>query len=236
MAGDEQRRGEPFEAAVAVEAARLAALLDRNVPAPREPVDLPQGDPPAVRAFWRAIGWNARWPQQFRLNHPARDRSQAELARLLQQLVEESPGSPALKRGGLPEIFRLVDVDRDGVGFVVTDEDAPRPDGDPSLVGVVFDTGATFVPATSYLAWCMDELIALSFTGWFQEVVAPSQIAGAPAEKPFPVLSPTTRLLAPEVWLLPAERGAPASAERRVAFADEEAFARLFGRLPRRSG
>lgn len=223
-----------FEARVAEEAERLGALLAKNAPAPRAPVDLPARDPPALGAFWRAVGWNARWPQRFRLHHPDAERSARELPRLLERLAAESPVSPALKPGGLPKAFRIADVDRDGIGFVLTDEDDPQRRNDPGLVLVVFETGQVSAVPISYLNWCAGELIAVAFAGWFQELVAPADLPGAAAETPFPALSPTTRLLAPDVWLMPADACAGPDAPRLVAFARAEDFTRAIGRPPRR--
>jgi hypothetical protein len=225
-----------FDATIAGEAQRLAALLTRNVPGAREPVSLPDSDPPAVRAFWTAVGWNPKWPREFRLHHPDAQKAARELPRLLEQLAEESPDSPALEPGGLPRAFRIADVDRDGVGFILTDEDDPQRRGDPRLVGVVFDTGEKFEPPISYLSWCADELLAVAFAGWFQEHVPAADVPAAAVETPFPVLSPTTRVLAPEVWLLPADPYAPPSGERLVAFAAAGDFTRAVGRPPRQFG
>ncbi|HXU61936.1 MAG TPA: hypothetical protein VN962_09565 [Polyangia bacterium] len=225
-----------FEATVAEEAARLAALLDKNAPAPRAPVSLRDSDPPALRAFWRAVGWNARWPQRFRLHHPDVEQSARELPRLLAQLAEESPASPALKPAGLPSAFRIADVDRDGLGFVLTNEDQPERRDDPGLVLVIFETGRTSAVRIPYLNWCGDELIAVSLAGWFQELVAPSELPAAPGQTPFPTLSPTTRLLAPDVWLMPADAEARPGAPRLVAFANPADFARTIGRPPKGTG
>jgi len=218
-----------FEATVAEEAERLAALLARNAPDPRAPVNLPDRDPPAVRAFWRAIGWNARWPRRFRLHHPDAEQSARELPRLLEQLAEESPASPALKPGGLPQAFRIADVDRDGIGFVLTNEDPP-PRDDPALVLVIFETGQTPAVPISYLTWCADELVAVALEGWFQELVPAAALPPAPAEAPFPTLSPTTRLLASDVWLMPADAYARPGADRLVAFASRDDFTRVVRR------
>ncbi|HXU63803.1 MAG TPA: hypothetical protein VN962_19025 [Polyangia bacterium] len=224
-----------FENQVADEAARLAALLDRNAPDPRAPLNMPDSDPPAVRAFWRAIGWNAGWPRRFRLHHPDPAQSARELPRLLAQLADECPASPALKPGGLPKAFRIADVDHDGIGFVLTNEDQPQRPGDPALVLVIFETGQTSPVPISYLNWCGDELVAVSFAGWFQELVAPADLPAAAAETPFPTLSPTTRVLGPDVWLLPADAYARPTAPRLVTFANAEDFTRVLGRSPVRA-
>jgi hypothetical protein len=229
------RSGEAFVAAVAGESGRLAELVAKNAPGSRgEPVNLSGSDPPALQAFWRAVGWNDQWPRRFRLHHPDADRSARELPQLLQQLAGESPGSPALAPGGLPKACRLADVDRDGIGFVLTNEDDPQRRDDPPMAVVIFDTGETSPVPTSYLSWCADELIAIAFSDWFQEFVAPAEIPASAAEPPFRTLSPTTRILAPDVWLLPADGYAPPTADRSVAFASPENFTAFFKRPPRR--
>ena len=229
------RSGEAFEAAVRGESERLAALVVKNAPGARgEPLSLPESDPPALRAFWRAVGWNDQWPRRFRLHHPDIERSGRERPQLLAQLREESPGSPALAPGGLPEVARLADVDNDGIGFVLTNEDDPRRRDNPPMSVVIFDTGETSAVPTSYLNWCADELIGIALSGWFREFVAEPELPASPTEAPFPTLSPTTRILAPDVWLLPADGYAPPSAKRKVAFARPEDFTAIFKRPPRR--
>jgi hypothetical protein len=229
------RSGAAFEAAVAAEAERLAALVGKNAPQDRgEPLILPETDPPALRAFWRAVGWNDRWPRRFRLHHPDIAHSGLDLPQLLEQLGDESPDSPALVPGGLPKIARLADVDNDGIGFVLTNEDDPRRRDDPPMTVVIFDTGETSPVPTSYLNWCADELVGIAFTGWFQESVAPAEIPTSPTEAPFPTLSPTIRILAPDVWLLPADGYASPSDNRSVAYARPEDFTAIFKRPPKR--
>lgn len=234
----EERSGAGFEAAVAGEAERLAALVGKNAPSSRgEPLSLPESDPPAVRAFWRAVGWNAVWPRRFRLHHPDPEKTALELPQLLEQLADESPGSPALAPGGLPKRCRLADVDNDGIGFVLTNEDDPQRRDDPPLTVVIFDNGKTEQMPTSYLSWCADELIRVAFSGWFKEFVPVAQIPESATEAPFPTLSPTTRILAtqltPDIWLLPADGYAAPTADRTVAFARPEDFTTLFNRAPR---
>ena len=186
-----------------------------------------------MRTFWRAIGWNAKWPQRFRLHHPDLQLSARKLPRLLSQLEEESPTSPALKPGGLPKVCRLADIDRDGIGFIVTNEDDPQRRDDPPMIVVIFDTGETSLAPTSYLTWCANELIAIAFSGWFQEPVAPAEIPPG-GDVPFSTLSPTARQLGPDVWLLPADAYAGPNAKRRAAFTTPEAFASVFNRPPSR--
>jgi hypothetical protein len=229
------RTGEAFVAAVAGESGRLAELVAKNAPGSRgEPVNLSGSDPPALRAFWRAVGWNDQWPRRFRLYHPDADKSARELPQLLQQLAGESPGSPALAPGGLPKASRLADVDRDGIGFVLTNEDDLQQRDDPPMTIVILDTGETSPVPTTYLRWCADEVIAIAFSDWFQEFVAVVEIPASSAETPFPTLSPTTRILARDVWLLPADGYAPSTADRSVAFASPEDFTAFFKRPPKR--
>jgi hypothetical protein len=226
--------GAKFVAAVAGEAERLAALIDRNVAALRgAPLSLPESDPPAVRAFWTRVGWNDQWARRFRLHHPDVEKAVRELPQLLDQLTNESPGSPALAPGGLPKRCRLADVDNDGIGFVLTNEDDAQQREDPPLTLVIFDSGKTSTMPTSYLRWCADELIGVACSGWLKEFVAVAQIPASATEAPFPTLSPTTRALAPDVWLLPADGYAGPADDRTVAFARPEDFATLFKRAPK---
>ncbi len=229
------RSGVVFEAAVNGEAERLAALVAKNAPEARgEPLSLPESDPPALRAFWRMVGWNDQWPRRFRLHHPDVGRSARELPTLLEQLADESPDSPALAPGGLPKVCRLADVDNDGIGFVLTNEDDAQRRDDPPMTVVIFDTGEKSPVPTSYLGWCTDELIGIAFSSWFQEFVSHAEIPASATETPFPTLSPTTRILAPDVWLMPADGYAAPTDDRSVAFARPEDFAAIFKRPPKR--
>ena len=231
----EQRSGAGFEAAVAAEAERLSALVGKNAPSSRGgPLSLPESDPPALRAFWRAVGWNDAWARGYRMHHPDLEKTARELPQLLEQLADESPGSPALAPGGLPKHCRLADVDNDGIGFVLTNEDDPQRRDDPPLTVVIFDNGKTEKMPTSYLSWCADELIAVAFSGWFKEFVAVGQIPTSTTRAPFPVLSPTTAILAPDIWLLPADGYASPTDDRTIAFARPEDFTTLFKRAPKR--
>ena len=94
----------------------------------------------------------------------------------MSQLDEESPTSPALKPGGLPKVCRLADIDRDGIGFIVTNEDDPQRRDDPPMIVVIFDTGEASPVPISYLTWCANELIAVAFSGWLREPVTPAEI------------------------------------------------------------
>src|SRR5690606_23094460 len=102
----------------------------------------------------------------------------------------------------LPRRYRLVNVDQDGVGFAVTDEDGDP--ADPRVLAVISDTGEVADEHSSYLNFCANQLVRVSFSGWHDlQIGFSSYEFAAAAEAPWPLLSPATRQLAPGVWLVP---------------------------------
>ena len=188
--------------AVAGEATRLRRLLGERLPDYERAavaVELADDDPPAIRAFWAATGWYEPFAD-FRLHRP-----EAELARTVVPALLAEHGAAG---DWLPKRYRLVDVDPDGFGFRITDEDR-RPD-DPPVLGVSFDPGADLVEQEHprYLVWCANAMLAAAHDSWHRSGLKPGELSRvARGEVPFHALSPVTRCLDEDLWAVPAHAG-----------------------------
>jgi hypothetical protein len=188
---------------VAAEAAALRDLLARQVPAYRRSVgavSASEGESSLIRAFWSAVGWSPVF-ERCRLAEPEVPAGVAHVRRLL---VEYHQGDPTftLTEASLPSRFRLAYVDREGIGFAITDE--REGVADPPMLAVRWDTSTIGPEYPSYLNWCANEVVQRAFEPWYNTLIRFSDMAPFhAADAPFPVLSPATRRLTDELWLTP---------------------------------
>jgi hypothetical protein len=205
---------------VAVEAARLCRLLGERLPGyRRDAVQLTEDDPPTVRAFWAATGWYEPFAE-FGLHRPERALARSAVPALL--------AGHGADGDWLPSRYRLVDVDPDGLGFRMTDED--RCPDDPPLLAVSFDAGVDLVEQEHprYLVWCANAMLAAAHNSWHRTGLAPDELGRVErAEAPFPTLSPVTRKLSDDVWLVPASAAVDYFDEHCcLVYRDRDALAR----------
>ncbi|OLB80188.1 MAG: hypothetical protein AUI14_07555 [Actinobacteria bacterium 13_2_20CM_2_71_6] len=109
--------------------ARLRQLADRLPRYRREvaAIDLDDDDPATIRAFWSAVGWHDLFP----LHRPETASTRATVPALLKRYAKDwaydHDDDFPTTTGDLPTRYRLAEVDGNGLGFAVTDEDQ-RPD------------------------------------------------------------------------------------------------------------
>jgi len=217
--------------AVRAETARLREFFAQQRPAiGRElgPVTLEPEAPERVRVFWETFGWTDDLEKHAALSHPDMASGRAKVQELLAEMREDE----VELQGELPQRYRLVNVDRDGIGFAVTNEDGDPTD--PPVVAVISDTGAVVQEHSSYLNYCANQVVFASFAGWpTLSVTLSSYELLAAAEAPWPLLSPATRRLTPDVWLFPRS-GLVVAPGRQcgVAFTRLEALTRWLMELP----
>lgn len=206
--------------AVGDEAARLRGVLDeRLVGYEAVAVELSCEDPATVRAFWAATGWYRPFTD-FRLHRPETALARAAVPALLAEHGADGDW--------LPERYRLVDVDPDGLGFRITAED--RCPDDPPVLGVSFDAGTDLVEQEHprYLVWCANAMLAAAHDSWPRVGLDPAELGRVErAEAPFPTLSPVTRRLDEDLWVVPAYAGVDGFEEHCcVVYRDRAALAR----------
>jgi hypothetical protein len=217
--------------AIVAEATSLREFFAQQCPAlGRElgPVTLEPEAPERVRAFWETFGWTDELEEDGWLSRPEVPASRETVRELLEEMREDD----VELQGELPQRYRLVNVDRDGIGFAVTNEEGDP--ADPPVVAVISDTGAVVPEHSSYLNFCANKLVRKCFLGWHTLRVDFSNYAfAAAAEAPWPLLSPATRRLAPDVWLVPNyELVVEPGPDCHIAYARVEALTRWLMGLP----
>lgn len=153
-------------------------------------------DPVRIRVFWQQIGWSERWSRRWRLHRP-------------EALLENAPaeaGSAGGVQQALPHRFRLVYVDKGGLGFAFTDEDDELTREDPAVWALLFEIGTKVLVGRSYLNWCANELSSVAFVSWCAVTLTladPGPLFEAAG--PLPTLCPALRRLdgTGEAWLMP---------------------------------
>lgn len=128
----------------------------------------------------------------------------------------------------LPKRYRLVDVDHDGLGFSVTNEDE-RPDNPPIHIYLSDAADGSNKPGfDSYLVWCATAVAGTAHGSWFHTELSPAETArvDAQAHAPFPTLSPRTRRIADNLWALADITPEGASEYRYLAYSDHDALTR----------
>lgn len=180
------------------EAAGVRALLEARVPgfaASRRPYAAQPDDPTLVRALWSEIGWSDTLAG---LDLAAPERAPG-VARVEALLASHRSDEFDLDRSALPDRFRLVGADDDGVGFSITDESSASDD--PPVAIVLFDDAAIVPGAASYVGWCAAAMIRRAFR---EGVFATLRTAGLPAgSAPWPHLVPCYLAHGHELFAIP---------------------------------
>lgn len=217
--------------AIVAEATKLREFFAQQVPAlgcELSPLTLEPEAPERVRGFWETFGWTDALARRWSLQRPEASAGRQIVRELLQEMREDE----VELQSELPKRHRLVEVDPSGAGFSVTDEDGGA--ADPRVLGVVSDTGEVAEIHPSYLNFCANELVRASFSGWntLPMTLSSYELVTA-AEAPWSLLSPATRRLAPDLWLVPNHADVVAPGPHcHLAYGRLEAVTRWLMALP----
>jgi len=184
--------------AIRREAAILRDLLAATLPPferSRQELRLEPDAPPLVAAFWETMGWSELFVSC--LAHPERERGAVVARKLLSEFVRD--GGTELRVRNLPQKFRLVEVDTQGVGFMVTDETDSSPD--PRVLAVASEASELVHVSSSYLQHVSAQLSKMVFRRWYSLRFAPVGSERLPGEPALPLLCPNLRRISEDLWL-----------------------------------
>jgi hypothetical protein len=189
------------EAAVCRDAAALRQRLLRAYPhLALKPVRADGSAP--VAALWRELGWDdalrpvAGWPDLESSEHALAD-----------ALDDYRGWDSPLGRDRLPRVCRLLHVDQQGVGLLLTDESGTADD--PPVLAAVADTGAVVPEHPSYLHWVGTALARHAFAPCHGYDLPGDPGLDEAGELVYPRLAPGVRRLAEGVWAVPPAWYAP---------------------------
>jgi len=172
------------------DARRLRELLERGGATFRD-VRLEPEARPLVRAFWETLGWSVAF-EALALVPPELDLARARAEARLAEWRES--GMARLTLAHLPERFRVIEDDGQGVGFGIADE--TRPGDEPPMRAVLCDTNRVSPMEGSYLrhvsAILVAELLRRRWPG--APCTMQPAVRGAPL---LPALAPGLEELAP---------------------------------------
>lgn len=195
--------------ALRTEAEALAALLRAEVrlfASKHRSVQLEPGAPAAAGLLWQTVGWFEVFGKTG-LVPPELDTSERGIEERLDDYESWGEGF-TLTAAELPARRRLVEDDGAGVGFLVTDESGGALDA--PVLAVLADTNEVIPSADSYTRWCANLMVRCALSRMYQTFVRtrPRTALASLGSPPFPLLSPATRQLSPDVFSVPSSGGA----------------------------
>jgi hypothetical protein len=188
------------------QATDLVALIRGEVPLygrSYRPLKLEPTAPAAIAALWESVGWSNVFAKKQGLESPELEPGAAAIAERMADYTSWGEGFK-LTPADLPSPRRLVEDDGQGVAFLITDESAGGIDA--RVLGVLADKNKIAPASDSYVRWCGNALVRTAFSRWFQASFAllpPAKLIKA-SGCPWPLPTPATLRLAPDVYAIPA--------------------------------
>jgi len=211
------------------QARSLAELLRTELPKyvrTHRALRLEETAPAAIAALWESVGWSEVF-ERCGLASPELASSEARIAARLEEYRSWGEGF-TLTAEDLPSPRRLVADDGQGVGFLITDERGAT--NDATIVSVLAAENHVKREASSYVAWCANEMVKALFARWY-EVDVKIQPAAALTKLghcPWPSLTQAARCLSSDVYCVPQLDSAAASPHRngkyRLAYRSPQAL------------
>jgi hypothetical protein len=184
---------------VARDAATLRRLLERSIgTADWRETDVKDGSE-HVRAFWETIGWSPLFASK--VEPPETSHGLATAKQLMASYASEKHFRLRLR--DLPKAYRIVHVDSQGLGFMLTESVG----ADPPLMVLSEQKSTLTIEPRSYLAHCAAELLDLAFRRYYRTTFRAKGRFDFGGTALLPVLAPEVRELAEGVWLSTSKKG-----------------------------